>query len=191
MLPAANAASASASDAERRWDAAVELAAADLSALEESAVGVGVRLSFRAARWVALDAGVGLAPADLGDPPFSASQAELLAGVRIGPSPRPWGGYLGLRAGFVRYAAAPEPIACIAIFPPPLACELSAGATPLAVQLGAGFERLLGSRGLIRVEIGDRIVRLPGPSFDAGGEARFEDFWSHEPRLGVSLALRF
>ena len=176
---------------EARWDAGAELAVSRLSSLEETAVGLGLRLSYRAHDWLALDGGVTFAPADLGEPAFSGSQAELLLGLRVGPRPRPLGGYVALRGGFVRFSEAPGPLACIAIFPPPLPCVLAAGERPLAVQAGAGLERKLGRRALVRIEIGDRLVRMPGPSFDARREARLEDFWSHELRLAVSAAFRF
>jgi len=176
---------------EARWDAGAEVAVSRLSSLEETAVGLGLRLSFRAHDWVALDAGATFAPADLGDPPFSGSQTEFLFGFRVGPRPRPLSGYVALRGGFVRFSEAPGPLACIAIFPPPLSCVVAAGESPPAFQAGAGFEGKVGERALVRIEIGDRLVRMPGPSFDARREARLEDFWSHELRLSVGAAFLF
>jgi len=176
---------------ESRWDAAAEVVVSRLSSLEETAVGFGLRTSFRAHDWLALDGSVGLAPGDLGEPAFSGSLAEVLLGVRVGPRPRPLAGYVALRGGFVRYSEAPELLACIAIFPPPLACVLSTGRSPAALQAGLGLERHLGERGLVRVEAGDRLVRMPGPSFDSRSEARLEDYWSHELRLAMTVRLRF
>jgi len=176
---------------EARWDVGGELAVSRLSSLEETAVGLGLRLSYRARDWLALDGGVTFAPGDLGEPAFSGSQTEVLLGLRVGPPPRPTGGYVALRGGFVWFSEAPQPLACIAIFPPPLSCVLASGEAPLALHAGAGLERRVGSRGLLRIEIGDRLVRMPGPSFDAQREARLDDFWSHELRLAVAAALRF
>jgi hypothetical protein len=176
---------------EARWDAGAELAVSRLSSLEETAVGLGLRLSFRAHDWLALDAGATFAPADLGAPAFSGSQTELLLGLRVGPRPRPLGGYVALRGGFVRFSDAPGPLACIAIFPPPLSCVVAAGESPLAFQAGAGLEGKVGGRALVRIEVGDRLVRMPGPSLDARREARLEDFWSHELRLSVGAAFLF
>ena len=176
---------------ERRWDASAELVLARLGSVDETAAGAGLRLSYRLADLLAIDAGAVLAPGDLGEPAFSASLRELSLGLRVGPRPDPTGFYAALRGGTLRYAPAPQPLACIAIFPPPLACVLAGGHSATALQLGAGVERLVGSAGLLRLEVGDRLVRLPGPSFDAEGEVRDDDFWSHELRVAVSLGLRF
>lgn len=176
---------------EPRWDATAELSVARLGSLDETATAGGVRLSFRLADALALDAGALFAPGDLGEPAFSGSQTELSAGIRVGPGPDPFGFYLAMRGGTVRYAESPGPLACIAIYPPPLACVVSTGETAPQLQLAAGVERLLGGAGLLRLEVGDRLVRMPGPSFDASGEAHQDDFWSHEVRLAVAVGVRF
>jgi hypothetical protein len=174
-----------------RWDASAELSLARLGSVDETAAGAGLRLSYRLADLLALDAGAVFAPGDLGDPAFSASQTELSIGLRVGPRPDPFGYYAAVRGGTLRYAEAPEPLPCIAIFPPPLTCVLAAGHTGASVQFAAGAERRVGSAGLLRLEVGDRMVRLPGPAFDPDGEIRDEDFWAHELRVAVSVGLRF
>jgi hypothetical protein len=174
-----------------RWDASAELNVSQIGSVDEAAVGVGARLSFRVADWLAADGGVIFAPGDLGEPAFSASQTELLFGLRGGPGPDPLGGFVALRAGLVRFAEAPEPLACIEIYPPPVTCVLAQGEDAFAVQLGAGVERLVGGAGLLRLEVGKRMVRLPGPSSDQEGDVHEDDFWSHELRITVSFGLRF
>jgi hypothetical protein len=176
---------------EPRWDAAAELSLARSGAVDETAAAGGLRLTFRPAGAFALDAAALVAPADLGEPAFSASQTELSLGLRVGPRPDPFGFYVAVRGGTLRFAGAPDPFACVAIFPPPLACILAQGRTSAQVQLAAGVERLLGEAWLVRLEVGDRVVRMPGPSFDASGEARQDDFWSHELRAAVAVGLRF
>lgn len=175
---------------EPRWDASLELGLAEVGSVDHTALGAGLRLSYRMTEWLAADAGVQLAPADLGTPPFSSGQTELLGGLRAGPKPDPFGYFGTLRAGAVLFGEAPGPLACIAIFPPPLECELTDGHSAFTLQFGAGVERLVATRGLFRLEVGDRMVRLPGPVFE-DGEVHDGDFWSHELRLAVSFGLRF
>jgi hypothetical protein len=187
---AAALAAAPAASREPRWDASLELSAARLGNLDETAMAAGLRLSYRLSRHAALDAGA-LRAGELGQPPFSASQTELTLGLRLGPQPDPFGFFVVARGGALRFAEAPAPLACVAIFPPPLACVLAGGHTAAVAQLGAGVERRIGSAGLLRLEIGDRLARLPGPSFDSDGEIHDDDFWSHELRAAVSIGLRF
>jgi hypothetical protein len=174
-----------------RADVSLELAATHYGEFEETAVGFGARVSYRVLDWLAVDGGVVFAPGDLGEVGFSSSQVEGLFGVRAGPRVGASHVYAALRSGFVRFAAAPEPIPCIAIFPPPLPCVLAGGHTALAVGFGAGGELPLGGRALVRLEIGDLLVRYPGPAI-ANREAVLEEsFWRHNLRGTVSVGLRF
>lgn len=175
----------------QRADASIEIATTRYGEFEETAVGFGARLSYRALDWLAIDGGLVFAPGELGRVAFSGSQLEGLFGVRAGP--RLGGGsvHASLRSGFLSFASAPEPIPCIAIFPPPLACVLAAGHTAFAVQFGAGGEIPVGARSLVRLEIGDLMVKYPGPAL-ANDEAVLEEsFWRHNFRAALSVGVRF
>jgi hypothetical protein len=176
---------------ERRADANLEIATTRYGEFEETAVGIGARLSYRALDWLAIDAGLVFAPGELGRVAFSGSQREGLFGVRAGPRLGEGSVYASLRAGFVTFSDAPEPIPCIAIFPPPLQCVLAAGHTAFAVQFGGGGEIPLGARGLLRLEIGDLMVQYPGPALASGEAVLEESFWRHNFRAALSVGLRF
>jgi hypothetical protein len=85
---------------------------------------------------------------------------------------------------------APEPIACIAIFPPPLTCVLASGRTLTAVDLGGGVDVSVGERTFVRIDGGDRLVRYPGPVFDTG-TVHDEAFVGHDFRMAVAGGIRF
>ena len=59
-----------------------------------------------------------------------------------------------LRPGLLRFGEAPGPIACILIFPPPLSCQLAAGKTLFALDVGAGVGGQRGDRGRVEQRAG-------------------------------------
>jgi hypothetical protein len=95
-----------------------------------------------------------------------------------------------LRPGFVTFREAPQPFACILIFPPPLACVLGAGDTLFALDIGGGVEVFTTRRTFLRVDAGDRLLRYPGPVF-RDGTAEEDGFFSHDFRFAVGGGLRF
>jgi hypothetical protein len=175
----------------RRADVALELAATRYGEFEETGVGFGARLSYRALDWLAVDGGLLFTPGDLGTPAFSGAQREGLFGLRAGPRLGRGSVYVAVRSGFVTFTRAPEPFPCIAIFPPPLRCALGAGHTSLAVSLGGGGEIPVGGRGLVRVEAGDLLLKYPGPALTRDGAELEDRFWRHNLRAAVSLGFRF
>jgi hypothetical protein len=95
------------------------------------------------------------------------------------------------RGGFLRFGEQ-GPTVCIAIFPPPLSCRLSAGYTAFASHFGAGASVTLGSSGRLRVHIeaGDLLVRYGVQSFRPSGEIN-DGFVSHNLLVSVGLGWRF
>jgi hypothetical protein len=120
----------------------------------------------------------------------SKGQRELLAGVTVGPRIAGVRPFVKVRPGAVWIAEAPGPIACIAIFPPPLDCRLAGGERLAALDVGGGVE-LSAGRALVRVDAGDRLVRYPGPVIAPGRQVRGDSFWSHDRRISVGVGLRF
>jgi hypothetical protein len=68
---------------------------------------------------------------------------------------------------------------------------LAEGRTAYAFQFGAGGEIPLGERSLLRLEVGDLVVRYPGPAFAENEVVLQDSFWRHHLRAGVSVGLRF
>ena len=177
---------------ERRADVALEFAATRYGEFDETGMGFGARVSYRALEWLAVDGGLVFSPGALGGQvAFSGSQLEGLFGVRAGPRLGEASVFGSLRAGFVSFAGAPEPIACIAIFPPPLGCVLAEGDTAFALNFGAGGEFPLGERVLVRLEAGDLLINYPGPALTRDEAVLDESFWRHNFRAAVSVAFRF
>jgi hypothetical protein len=94
-----------------------------------------------------------------------------------------------LRPGFLKFRG--EPVVCILIFPPPLSCELAAGRTLFALDVGGGLELSTAGRTAIRFDAGDRILKYPGPSFRTGGVVSQGDFYSHDFRFSAGAGVRF
>jgi opacity protein-like surface antigen len=122
---------------------------------------------------------------------FSAGRIEGLFGATIGPRLDWLRPFVTVRPGFVTYRAPEEPIACIAIFPPPLSCRLAEGRTLFALDVGGGLEFSPTDRSLIRLTLSDRMVRYPSPAFDTSGERHDDSFSGHDLRFAVGAGVRF
>ena len=116
---------------------------------------------------------------------------EGLFGATIGPQLGVVRPFASVRPGFVTYRAPEEPIACIAIFPPPLSCTLASGKTVFAFDVGGGVEWSPVDRSLVRVTLTDRMLRYPGPAFDTSGQSHDDGFAGHDLRVALGLGLRF
>jgi hypothetical protein len=176
---------------DRRYAAVVQVAAARSGAFDEMDFGVGAVLSARARDWLAVDGALTFYPSHYPDAPaFSRSRVEGLFGATLGPTlgrVRPFG---RLRPGFLTLRDAPRPFACITIFPPPLACALAGGDTLLALDVGGGVEVSATGRLLIRLDIGDRMVRFDGPVIE-NRRVRQDAFFGHDLRVSAGAGWRF
>jgi hypothetical protein len=184
--------SAAAQDEGRAFQAGLQLAGAVSSEFDSTDVGVGGRLSWHPASLVGVEAELDWYPGDFADDPaFSGSRVEGLFGATIGPRIGALRPFAKLRPGFVAFREAPEPFACILIFPPPLRCQLGAGRTVFALDVGGGVEWLPSGRTFVRVDAGDRMMRYPGPAFTRDRTIRSDAFFGHDFRFSIGGGVRF
>ena len=159
---------------------------------EGTDVGFGGLFGWRPSPLFSLEAEVNVYPGDFNDTPaFSGGRVEGLFGATVGPRLGQVRPFVKVRPGFLRYAEASEPFACILIFPPPLNCTLGAGATVFALDLGGGLEFYPSARTFVRVDAGDRVVRYEGPALSSDFERIDESFYSHDFRFSFGAGLRF
>jgi hypothetical protein len=177
---------------EPRSEVAVQVVSTRSSEFDTTDLGVSGRVGWRPTSIVGLEAEVTFYPGDLPEgTAISAGRFEALFGVTAGPSLGRIRPFARVRPGLLRFQAAPGPIACILIFPPPLGCVLASGHTMFAFDVGGGIEVLTSDRTLVRVDVGDRLVRYPGPAFTSDRTVRTEGFFGHDLRVSVGGGLRF
>ena len=157
----------------------IAVAASDL--FDDGDVGVGGRIAWRPGL-MGIEAELNVYPSDFPSSGVAVSRSRIegLFGATLGPRLGIIRPFARVRPGFVKFQDAPEPIACILIFPAPLSCQLAAGQTLFALDVGGGMEVAIGRATLFRFDIGDRLVRYPAP-YAIG----------HDVRVGIGWAVRF
>lgn len=123
--------------------------------------------------------------------PFSRRRFEGLFGATIGPRINGIRPFVKGSAGFLNVSPTGGAFACIAIFPPPLACVLAGGKTLPAYEIGAGVEADAGSRLFLRADVTDRMLKYPGPTLTPDFERRDEGFQGHALRVTVGAGVKF
>jgi hypothetical protein len=162
------------------------------SELDTSEVGLGMLLAWKATPLVGIEAEIVVHPADMGPAPsFSSGRVETLFGLSVGPQLARVRPFAKTRLGIIRFWESPEPLACIAIFPPPVRCTLADGRTAVGVDIGGGLELLPHGRAFVRFEAGDRVLSFPGPVMDSDGTAHEGGFFAHDLRISFGAGLRF
>jgi len=132
------------------------------------------------ATWRFIDLTANLFPEDH---PIVGRQVQLLGGVRGGFRGERVGAYLRLRPGLVHFTErfyAPDTV-CILIFPPPESCLIEG--TNAAVDVGGTAEITPPGRLVIRVDVGDTLIRF-------GREGR-DAVWKHNLQLAAGAGVRF
>jgi len=175
--------------AQQRFDAAAHIAVARSSEFDHIDTGVGGRFSWHPIGLIGAEAEITVYPASFPNANgFSRTRIEGLFGVTAGPRLPGVRPFARFRPGFLTFRG--QPVVCILIFPPPLSCQLAVGRTVLALDLGGGVELFPASRALVRVDVGDRILKYPGPSFRDGQTAQ-GSFYSHDFRVSAGAGVRF
>jgi len=175
----------------QRFDAGGQVAAVHSSEFDSGDVGFGGRFAWHPIDLVGVEAEMNVYPRTFPSSrsvAFSSGRVEGLFGVTVGPRFARVRPFAKLRPGFLTFRR--QTIACILIFPPPLSCQLAEGRTLLALDAGGGVELFPTDRTLVRVDVGDRLLKYPGPSFRAG-RATQESFFSHDFRFTAGAGVRF
>jgi hypothetical protein len=174
--------------AQDRFDVGAHVAVARSSEFDDTDTGVGGRFSWHPVALIGADAEMTFYPASFPDANgFSRSRIEGLFGVTVGPRLGGIRPFARLRPGFLTFRG--QPAVCILIFPPPLSCQLD-GRTVLALDIGGGAEIFPTGRSVIRVDVGDRALKYPGPSF-RNGRVSQDSFYSHDFRVSAGAGVRF
>ena len=174
------------------FEAGGHFASSRWSEFEGSDNGVGGRLTWNASSLIGVDAEVTWYPSDFTDSvSFSRRRVEGLFGATIGPRIDRVRPFAKVAAGFLNIAPTSGGFACIAIFPPPLSCLLAGGETLPAVEFGGGLIVDATDRTFVRIDVSDRMLKYPGPTFDDNFEIRDDAFFGHALRLTLGAGIRF
>lgn len=175
-----------------RFQLGVHVPSAISSQFDRTDTGVGGWFAWQPVELVGIESEVSVYPGEFPDPPaFSRGRVEGLFGVTVGPrfdSLRP---FARIRSGFLNIREAPQPFACILIFPPPLRCELASGRTLAAFDVGGGVDVFVGRKTLVRVGASDRLLKYPAPVLDSKNAKRDDAFFSHDFRFAAGIGLQF
>ena len=155
--------------------------------------GIGVTTTWRVAPAIAIDGALTAFPGDrdfVGDRIASQRRTLGVVGARSGIRRGPVELFGRARAGFLHFAEQ-ESAVCVAIsaFPTPLGCQLAAGYTALAVDLGGGVTVGAG-RLHLRFDAGDLVVRYGLKAFRRSGKLT-DGFSSHNLQASAGLGWRF
>jgi hypothetical protein len=177
----------------QRFEAGAQVVASTIPGFEGSDFGVGGRLAWRTDDVLSFEGELNVFPGSFPDTSIAISRrrVEGLFGVTAGLQVGRLRPFAKFRAGFVDVQEAPEPFACILIFPPPLSCTLGAGRSLPAFDVGGGVQVDVTPRTFIRVEGGDRMVKYPGPAIDDDGIHQAESFYGHGFRFSAGVGMRF
>jgi hypothetical protein len=176
----------------RPFEAGVNVTVATISELDATDVGVTGRLAWFPVATIGVEGEIGVSPADIPDSvAISSSRVEGLFGVTVGPRLGRLRPFVRLRPGFLRIGEAPEPVACILIFPPPLSCTLAGGRTLFVADVGGGVSVDVTPATSLRIDVGDRMTRYPGPSFTRDRDVHDSTFFGHDFRLAIGAGWRF
>lgn len=175
-----------------RFEVGGQVTAVDSREFDRTDVGIGGRFGWRPLAPVGVEAELDVYPRAFPGPvPFSRRRMEALVGVTVGPDLGRVRPFARVRAGVADFAEAPAPMACIAIYPPPLSCTMAQGQQLRLIDVGGGVEVPVAGKTFVRIDVGERFVRYPGPVFDAKRTIRQNGFYGHDLRVAMGGGLRF
>lgn len=175
------------------FEASVHLASSQWSEFDGTDIGGGGRFTFKPTPAIGVDADLTWYPGEFPPDgiPFTGNRVEGLFGVTAGPRLAGFRPFAKAAGGFMNVSESAQPVVCLAIFPPPLSCVMAGGQTMAAFEFGGGVELLPTGRALLRLDVTDRVLKYPGPSFGADRETHDEAFWGHALRFTIGAGWRF
>jgi len=177
------------------FEAGLHVASATWSEFDGHDIGIGGRVSWLPISIVGVDADITLYPSRFPPAtaaPFSGRRVEGLFGATVGPRIDRFRPFVKAAGGFLQVGKTPIAFACVAIFPPPLACLLAGGQTLPAYEIGGGIEVRTPARTFVRADIAQRFLKYPGPTFRFGlREREDDDFFGGALRFTVGGGVRF
>jgi hypothetical protein len=169
-----------------------QITSARIGELDTNDVGFGGRLSWFPTQFLGVEGELNLFSSDIPDrTAITRGRVEALFGVTAGPRMNGWRPFARARAGVLHVDAAPQLIACSLIFPPAVECGLAGGDSLLAIDLGGGFEVFTSAKTFVRFDLGDRLLKYPGPARDREGGVHDGAFIDHDVRVTIGGGWRF
>jgi hypothetical protein len=153
---------------------------ARLRVIAQNDTGVGGRLTFNINEAMAVEGEYNYFPG----PIFggaSNSRRQGLFGVKYGIRSESAGIFFKVRPGFVKFEGNPALTCLVGTF----ACNLAAGQTRFAFDIGGVFELYPIKRTVVRFDVGDTMISYP-PSLEIP-----ESFTAHNLQFKVGVGLRF
>jgi hypothetical protein len=163
-----------------------------LSELSSTDAGVGPDVAWRFSPSLAIDGSLTWYPSASTAGSSQHQQRTLgLAGVRTGVTAGSVDLFARARGGFLRFGSQPASV-CILIFPTPLSCQLAAGYTAFAADIGGGASVALIPSGRLRASVGagDLMVRYGLQALRPNG-ATTDGFISHNLLVTIGAAWQF
>ena len=176
------------------FEAGAHVASAKWSEFDGTDLGIGGRITWLPTAIVGIDADLTFYPGEFPPDtavPFSGNRFEGLFGVTVGPRISAVRAFGKVSAGFLQVGETPIAFACVAIFPPPLACTLAGGETMAVYEIGGGVDVSTSSHTFVRVDLSDRMLKYPGPTLRSDFSRQDEGFIGHALRLTVGGGIRF
>ena len=176
---------------ERKFEASAVYSTINLHAFDSRESGGGVRLTYNINKYLAVEAEGNVFDFRIGDYPtdeWLGAQGEL--GIRTGLRNRRFGLFAKIRPGVVNFPALKvHQSFCFAL----QHCEESGkSGNRLAVDAGAVVEVYPTRRVIVRLDIGDTMIRFKEDVFfGSSSVVRINDGFSHNPQFSGSVGFRF
>lgn len=186
---------ASAQTSDAGIDAGGHISVLRLSEFDTTDTGIGVNMTWRGTPIVALDGALawfpGAEPASHGNRIAGQGRLLGLVGARSGIRRGRAEVFGRARIGFLRFAPIDRSV-CVAatIVPPPLECQVAAGYTALATNLGGGVAVNVADRLRLHADAGDLMVRYGMKTYRTNGRLT-DGFTSHNLQMSAGLSWQF
>jgi hypothetical protein len=154
----------------KRVEIGVQGTVLHLAPNDTTSPGCGGRAAFYLTERLAFENEVNFFPTARYDVPRGGRKLQLLVGpkLRLGLGDEVVTAFVKARAGFIRFSEGRQAGGgCVLVYPPPEGCYRAASMA--AIDLGGGLEARLAARSVLRIDVGDLIIRQPRNGFLLGG----------------------